>query len=97
MIYECTDCENCASFSFGYRVFCLHSKLPSHEVCKYFPVGEWNAERCQYFDEGEPHHFGDKSLRDAEIYTEQNKILDPEGFPNYYEGIRRWCLEQLKR
>lgn len=89
MISECTDCLNCASFAYAYRVFCLHPNLESTEVEKYFPVGEGNAEDCDGFEEGEPEHFTLDEFTQAEEYSIQcyGEVT--------YEGIREWLEDQF--
>jgi hypothetical protein len=54
MIMECTDCEHCISYGFGFRIACGHPDLPADEVYKYYPVGDKDAMRCSEFEEGEP-------------------------------------------
>ena len=86
MIYECTDCRNCASFSAGFRVFCLHKSLSSAAVVDYYPVGDGDARNCNGFDEGEPHEFSYEALVEAEK-------SNPEVT---YESIRKWCENKLR-
>jgi len=90
-IYECTDCKHCASFAWGYRVFCLHPSLKSDEVVNYAPVNDYNsADKCSEFDEGNPHKFTQNQLVDAEKYMPEKYEMAT------YEGIRAWCLAQIK-
>ena len=92
MIYECTDCSNCASFDFGYRVYCMQASLPAEEVCKYFPVGDMDAERCDCFEEGEPEHFGMKQIGEYEKFSEE-KYGDIT-----YQSVREWVeLHSLRK
>ena len=54
MILECTDCENCISYGFGFRIACGHPSLPADEVYKYLPVGDKDAMRCSEFVDDNP-------------------------------------------
>ena len=89
MIYECTDCTNCASFDFGYRIVCLSKALPADAVYNYEPLGEGNADNCPSFDEGEPQHFSMKELDLAEGYWHEL----PYDI-TWEVGIRQWCEKQ---
>jgi hypothetical protein len=88
-IMECTDCKFCASFGFGFRVFCLNEKFPANEVCKYVPIGEKKADNCGGFLEDDPFHFTSKQLDEAENFS-KNKYGEVT-----YDGIREWCIEKL--
>ena len=91
MIYECTDCEHCANFNGGFRVFCLHPGLIPQAVCDYHPVGNDDAYECGEFDDfNGSHRFTWEQLTEAESYS--IKKYDEVT----YEGIREWCLKQLK-
>jgi hypothetical protein len=90
MIYECTDCSNCADFDSGYRVICLHPELQGNDVEKYFPVGNHDAEDCEYFDDGESPEFSTDEFMQAEKYSEE-KYGEID-----YPGIREWCLTKLE-
>jgi hypothetical protein len=92
MIYECTDCKWCANFSEGFRIFCLNKELPSEEVCKYYPVGEEDAERCNQFDDNTYYQveFSSEDFGKAEKFSEE-KYQDVT-----YKGVREWCEEQIK-
>lgn len=92
MIYECTDCSNCASFNFGYRVFCMQASLPPDEVCKYFPVGDMDAERCDCFEEGEPENF-----YAINVFTKAEKFSEEKYGDVTYQGIRDWVEENTIR
>jgi hypothetical protein len=84
-IYECTDCKHCASFAWGYRVFCLHPDLKGDAVVNYAPVNDYqSADKCDGFDEGRPSNFSQEQLVEAEKYGEELT----------YESIRAWCLAQ---
>lgn len=87
-IYECTDCEHCASFDFGLRVFCLHPDLHADEVYNYEPVGDKSAHRCKGFDEGYPSEFSIEQLHEAEDYSAE-LVGDFT-----YDGVRAWCLKE---
>ncbi len=90
MIYECTDCKNCASFDFGFRVYCMQASLPAEEVCKYFPVGEMDAERCDCFEEGDPEYFSYKQTDEYEKFSVE-KYGDVT-----YQGVREWIEANRK-
>jgi hypothetical protein len=92
MIYECTDCRWCANFSDGFRVFCLHKNLPPQEVCKYYPVGEEDADRCWNFDENEYYQedFSWDDFTAAEKYSGEKY----DGAVTY-KGIREWCEQEI--
>ena len=92
-IYECTDCKYCANFDWVFRVFCLHPDLPANEVCKYQPVGDESAERCEpaIFDaiigvDYPGREYSGKQLDEAEKYSEA-KYGEVT-----YDGIREWAL-----
>lgn len=91
MIYECTDCRHCASFSCGFRVICLHDDLDPAEVCNYFPVGEGDAGDCVHFEEDFPAAFSWSDLTTAEQYSEE-KYGEVT-----YQGIKEWCQEQERK
>lgn len=92
MIYECIDCEHCANFSDGFRVFCMHPDLPPEKVCDYFPVGNGDAEDCPGFTEGSlPNlEFTFDQFTEAEAYCEAN-FEDVD-----YPGIRDWVEQKRK-
>lgn len=92
MIYECTNCKHCANFHDGFRVICLHPDLPPDEVCEYEPVGDRDASQCDEFIEEfiYAHDFSWDNFTEAEKYSEE-KYRDIT-----YDGIREWCLEQIK-
>jgi hypothetical protein len=90
MIYECTDCKWCANFDSGFRVICLHELLPPNEVCKYYPVGDEDAERCSQFYDGSSQDFWMDDFGKAE------KLSEGKYGEITYQGIRDWCNEQLK-
>jgi hypothetical protein len=92
MIYECTDCEHCASFHAEFRVFCLHPDLPANEVCKYQPLGQKDAfDWCDGFSDGSPEYFSWDHLVEAESYSEE------QHGEVTYEGIREWCEKEVKK
>ena len=90
MIYECTNCRNCADFVSGYRVFCLADNERSEKVCEYYPVGDGDASYCASFDEDSPHWFSSKGLNEAEEFSEA-KYGEVT-----YQGIREWCLKERR-
>lgn len=91
MLYECTDCFNCADFAGGYRVFYLAEELEPDAVCEYYPVGFNDAEDCSCFDDLDfPVLFSQKELGKAEEYSEE-KYGEVT-----YQGIREWVMEQIK-
>lgn len=90
MIYECTDCQNCASFDDGYRVYCLAANVSSREAYNYFPLGEENAKLCWGFQEGTPVEF---YLKDHEQMLEDIKSVNEDDF---YDAIRAWCIAHKK-
>jgi hypothetical protein len=88
VIYECTDCSNCASFSFGWRLICLAEELEPDEVCSYFPIGTHDALECLYFDEDFPIYYSQERFSEAERYSvERYKEIT-------YQGIREWCIRE---
>lgn len=90
MIYECTDCANCANFADGFRVICLHDELESNSVCEYQPVGDKDAFDCPFFDDWyEAKYFTWEEFGEAEEYSMEhhNGIIT-------YQGIKEWCLKQ---
>jgi hypothetical protein len=92
MIYECTDCEHCANFNFGFRVFCMHPDFSPDEVCKYHPVDEGNAEDCIGFEEGEPEDF-----YALNIFSVAEKFSEEKYGDVTYQGIREWVEQNTKR
>lgn len=90
MIYECIDCENCANFYGGFRLFCLHPELPPEEILKYQPLGDDDAYNCSGFDDvGYQRLFTYRELREAESYSKER-----HGGVTY-QGIRDWCNDRL--
>ena len=88
MIMECTDCEHCADFADGFRVFCLHPANRASAVCGYFPVGTASARMCTFFRRGEAREFTFDQLGEAEEYSKRVKGEVT------YEGIREWVLKR---
>jgi len=84
MIYECTDCKNCASFDDGYRIVCLNWELAADKVYDFQPLGDKDARDCPGFDEGDPHEFSMNDFIEAEAGILDDEIAE--------EGIRRWCM-----
>ena len=85
MIYECTDCEHCADFDFGYRIICLHPKFDASKVYEYQPLGDCDAEDCDGFGQGQSHCYSMKELISAE------EVM-PDGDDVIWEDeIRKWC------
>ena len=94
MIYECTDCQNCASFDDGWRVYCLAGGLPTERVFEYYPLGVRDAKYCSGFKEGTPDveltiGWHDKMLEDL-------KYTGEEDIPTLYKAIRAWCIAHKK-
>jgi len=89
MKYECTDCVNCASFDFGFRVYCLYPLIAPESIEKYLPVGNLDAIWCSGFDEGEPLYFSMEDITSCENDLEKAGKLD-------YNGIREWCAEKKR-
>ena len=91
MIMECTDCERCADFAGGYRLFCLHPANYASKVCDYFPIGQTSARMCTFFKPGEPRRFTFDQLDEAEQYSTQAKGAVT------YEGVREWILKRASQ
>jgi len=91
MIYECTDCNNCASFSDGFRIICLSKKYEAEEVFEYQPLGDRNAENCGDFSEGSPQEFDidiDWPAAEDFSYIKYKEVT--------YKSIREWCEWKLR-
>ena len=84
MIYECTDCEHCADFVGGFRIFCMAKGLPPEEVCNYQFLGERDAEECPEFRHGPSQWFGNGQLDEA------LDTPDETGQTQTYAGVRLW-------
>jgi len=91
MIYECTDCDNCANFNDGDRIFCMVPDLPPDEVCKYQFLGDKDASYCPHFkDQGCPHWFSQAQLKEAFA------VPDDKGMAYSWGGVRKW-LEAFRQ
>lgn len=88
MIYECTDCEYCADFAHGFRIFCMHPELEACEALEFSPLTAGrDAWACVFFDDSNwAHSFTWEELGLAE---EGSRLLTEEGLVTY-EGIRAW-------
>jgi len=89
MIYECTDCKNCANFDFGFRLFCLCSDLPPEEVCEFHPVGHGDAADCGNFD------CDDSIYVSMDDFTECERWCEEKYGDVTYAGVREWCEQRL--
>ena len=66
MIYECTDCEYCISYTDAFRLACGHPALRPDAVLKYQPLYDKDAGNCLGFTEGEPFELTWAALMEAE-------------------------------
>ena len=89
MIMECTDCRNCGSFDFGYRIVCLKDDLPATQIYEFQPLGNRDADFCPGFDDGNPQTFSLEEFTEAYAGILNGEVEE--------EGIRRWCKEKDKR
>lgn len=65
-VYECTDCEHCISFGWGFRIACGHKDLPANEVYKYAPLDEHeSADDCAQYTDGFPKEFQESEINKA--------------------------------
>jgi hypothetical protein len=92
MIYECTDCFKCASFSDGFRIVCLAKSLPADEVFKYQPLDDNPANNCKKFEFGGAREFDYNT-----DYDEAIKYSESIGINEGYKGIRKWCEKNLDK
>ena len=95
MIYECTDCDHCANFAYGLRVFCINDNLPPNEVCKYAPVHMNDAMDCPHFT---------LVFISSDLTFTQSDLVEAERHSKAtcngevtYEGIVDWVRKELKR
>lgn len=87
MIYECTDCQYCADFTGGFRVFCVSPDSQPGDVINYHPVGDGDAFDCPNFDDAHmPIYFSWDHLGEAEKHS-VDKFDEVT-----YEGIRDWII-----
>ncbi len=90
MIYECTDCKHCASFSSGFRVVCLSEDETPDAVHNFQSLGQLCASDCLSFDEVWPEfEFSMKDFDEAQAYS-QKKYGEVT-----YPGIKEWCKNKL--
>lgn len=82
MIYECTDCQHCASFADGFRVLCCNPEKPANSMINYHPVGEGDAIRCKGFDDSDsPVQFPS---------ADWDLAVDAQGEDGTYDDMRKW-------
>jgi hypothetical protein len=95
MIYECTDCTHCADFEFGFRVICLEPTLPPDEVCKYFPVGDKDAENCNGFDDRQADDYCTKVFFIEDFTAAEDYSTEVYGEITY-QGLREWIEKKIR-
>ena len=88
MIMECTDCDNCANFDFGYRLVCLCPTLSPGSVYDYQPLGDKDADDCIGFTDGVSQYFSISQLVEAESSI--------NGEEEWEVGVRSWCDDYNK-
>jgi hypothetical protein len=90
MIYECTDCQYCADFVDGFRVFCVAPNGQPNDVVDYHPVGDGDASDCPNYYDDLPIYFLWSHLEEAESHSEE-KFGEVT-----YEGIKDWIVNHEK-
>ena len=94
-IYDCTDCQFCASFHSGDRLICTNPNLNPNKVCWYSPLSENNsADECDYFNQVSWNNeikFSAKDWDAAEAFSQMK--FDGEVT---YEGLLAWVMENKK-